>query len=181
MIPSLFTFSLLAGVVFILAGLPLVLVPHRLVGALRAFPRHRLTGVLTMLVGGGWFIWKILQLGPADFGNYKELMALLFAATVIASIFYVPDFLAVRGVAILVLLTANVGLKSAFGLYDIPGRLVLVSVLYVFIVGGILYGLMPYLMRDTVEGLLSRIWRLRALGGFLAASGLAICAASFTY
>lgn len=181
MIPSLFSFSLVAGAFLIAVGLPLVLIPQRLEGPLRAFPRHRLTGVVTMLLGGGWFIWKVLQLGPADFGNYKELMALLFAVTLVASLFYVPDFLAVRGVAILALLTANVGLKSAFGLYDIPGRLVLVAVLYGFIVAGIIYGLMPYLMRDTVEALFRRIWRLRSLGGVFVVSGLAICAASLTY
>lgn len=181
MIPSLLTFSVLAGAFLVALGLPFLIAPQRLTGPLRAFPRHRLTGVLTMLLGGGWFIWKVLQLGAADFGDYKELMALLFAGTLIASILYVQDFLAVRGVAILLLLIANVGLKGAFGLYDIPGRLVLVTVLYVIIFGGIVYGLMPYLMRDTVDFLTRDPWRLRATGILISLSGVSIWAAALSY
>ncbi|MEY3001120.1 MAG: hypothetical protein RL648_1334 [Verrucomicrobiota bacterium] len=181
MIPSLFMYSMLAGAFLLMAGLPFLFVPARVEGPLRAFPRHRLTGILTMLVGGGWFIWKILQLGPADFGDYKEWMALLFAVTVVAAIFHVPDFLAVRGVAILALLTANVGLKSAYALYDIPGRLLLVTVLYVIIIAGIIYGIMPYLMRGTVRFISAEPSRLRAMGAGLCVTGMALLVTAFTY
>jgi hypothetical protein len=111
MIPSLYTFSLIATVVLLVLGAPFLLVPARIEKAVRAFPRHRLTGVLTMILGGGWFLFKISQLSQSDFGDYKKLLLLLFLATLIGSIYYVRDFLAVRGVAILILLSANTGLK----------------------------------------------------------------------
>jgi hypothetical protein len=181
MIPSLFTFTLLWGIFMTACGFFLFIFGERFATELNALPRNRVLGVVTMLLGGGWFIWKILQLGPADFGNYKELMALLFAVTLVSAIFYVEDFLAVRGLSIIALLTANVGLKSAFALYDVPERLLLVTVLYGFIVGGIIYGIMPYLMRDTM-GWLTRVpCRLRALGGFGGIIGLALIIVSFTY
>lgn len=181
MIPSLFTFTLLTALVFLVAGLSLLAVPARLEPCIRDFPRHRVMGIVTMLIGGGWFIWKISQLGQADFGDYKEIMMLLFGATLIGSIFYVRDFLAVRGVAIIILLAANTGLKSAFGLYDIPGRLVLVTILYLFIVLAILYGLLPYKMRDTVNWLLVSHTRLRGLGTVFTVCGLALCVSALLY
>lgn len=151
MIPSLFTYTLLTAFVFLGFGLFLALQPERGIAVLKAFPRHRLTGIITMVIGGGWFVWKLSQLGQSDFGDYKNLLMILFGATVVGSILYVRDFLAVRGVAIIVLLAANTGLKSAFGLYDIPERLVLVVILYVFIIAGLTYGIMPYHMRETVN------------------------------
>jgi hypothetical protein len=181
MIPSLFTFTILAALVLLVVGISLLAVPGKLEPCLRAFPRHRLTGIVTMVIGGGWFIWKISQLGQADFGDYKVILMLLFGATLLGSIFYVRDFLAVRGVAIIVLLAANTGLKSAFGLYDIPERLVLVSILYLLIVLALVYGTLPYKMRDTVNWLLVGPARLRGLGTVFTIFGLSLCVSAFLY
>jgi len=171
MIPSLLTFTLLAGLFLLALGLPFLINPGRMETGTRSFPRHRLAGVVTMLLGGGWFLWKITQLGPSDFGDYKHLLFMLFAAVLIGSIFYVRDFLAVRGVSILVLLTANVGLKSAYGLYDTPARLVLVAILYLLIVAALVYGTMPYKARDTINWLYARPPRIRGVGLLCSAMG----------
>jgi hypothetical protein len=164
MIPSLLTFTLLTALVLLVIGLPLAAVPARLETLVRGFPRNRATAIVTMLLGGGWFLWKITQLGQSDFGDYKNLLLILFAATLIGSILYVQDFLAVRGVAILVLLSANTGLKSAFGLYDIPGRLVLVTILYLFIVAALIFGTIPFKMRDLVDWAYAAPFRVRMIG-----------------
>ena len=181
MIPSLFTFTLLAAAALLLAGLPLLVAPGRLETCLKAFPRHRALGVATLLLGGGWFLWKILNLGQSDFGDYRHLLFLLFAATLLGSIFYVQDFLAVRGVAILLLLLANVGLKSAYALYDIPERLVLVSILYALIIAAVVYGIMPYRMRDTLNWLYGCTNRVRALGLVFSLGGVALLLCAFLY
>jgi hypothetical protein len=181
MIPSLYTFSLIATVVLLVLGAPFLLVPARIEKAVRAFPRHRLTGVLTMILGGGWFLFKISQLSQSDFGDYKKLLLLLFLATLIGSIYYVRDFLAVRGVAILILLSANTGLKSAYGLYDIPERLVLVTVLYLFIVAAIIYGIAPYHMRDSINALYRKSLYPRLLGIILILMGSSVLIAAFNY
>jgi len=181
MIPSLFTFTLLAAAVLLLAGLPLLSIPGRLEACLRAWPRDRITGIVTMLLGGGWFLWKISQLGQSDFGDYKNILLLVFGATLVGSIFYVRDFLAVRGIAILILLSANTGLKSAFGLYDIPERLVLVVILYVFIVAALVYGVAPYKMRDTVNWLYGKVIRVRVLGLVFALAGGALIVSAMLY
>jgi len=181
MIPSLLTFTLLAAAVLLVAGLPLLLAPARLAPLLQAFPRHRPTALVTMCLGGGWFLWKISQLGQSDFGDYKKILFALFLATLVGSILYVRDFLAVRGVAILVLLSANTGLKSAFGLYDIPGRLVLVTILYLFVVAALYYGTLPYRMRDTIGWLGKCACRTRALGAAFTLMGVALLLAASQY
>ena len=166
MIPSLFTFTLLAAAVLLLAGVPFLAVPGRIETAVRAFPRCRVAGIVLMLVGGGWFLWKITQLGQSDFGDYKNLLLVLFGATLVGTIVYV---------------TANVGLKSAFGLYDIPARLVLVTILYVFIVAAIYTGVVPYKMRDFIGWLYAAPARPRLLGlvFVLMGSGLIVSALQY--
>ena len=181
MIPSLITFTVLAALVLFLVGLPFALAPARIEKTVRAFPRDRLTGIITMIIGGGWFLWKISQLGQSDFGDYKKLLFLLFLATLLGSIYYVKDFLAVRGVSVLILLSANTGLKSAFGMYDTPSRLVLVTVLYIFIVLALWYGIMPFKMRDTVNWLYKSAIRARILGIILVVMGSSLLVAATQY
>jgi len=181
MIPSLITFTILAAAVLFIIGFPLLAVPSKIEKGIRAFPRDRITGLVTIISGGGWFLWKISQLGQSDFGDYKNLLLILFGATLVGSIFYVKDFLAVRGVSVLILLSANTGLKSAFGLYDIPERLVLVTILYIFIVLALWYGIMPFKMRDTVNRLYKSVIRVRILGIILVVMGSSLLIAATQY
>lgn len=181
MMPSLFTFTLITAAVSISLGLPLLIAAGALEQPIRALPRSRPLGVITMLLGGGWFLWKITQLGQADFGDYKHLLFALFAATLVGSILYVRDFLAVRGIAVLVLLAANLGLKSAFGEYDIPERLALVSFLYAAIVIAIYLGVAPYVARDWINWLYGKTVRMRALGAVLVVCGGVIGGCAFAY
>jgi hypothetical protein len=53
-----------------------------------------------------------------------------------------------------------------------------VSVLYVFIVAALVYGIAPYKMRDTINWLYAGLPRVRLLGLLftLAGAGLIVCA-----
>lgn len=179
--PTLFTFTLLTAIVLAAAGLPLLVAARGLEQRLRELPRNLPLGVFTMLLGGGWFLWKISQLGQADFGDYKVLLFILFAATLVGSLLYVRDFLAVRGLAILVLLSANVGLKTAFGEYDIPQRIPLVLVLYIAIVLAIWAGIAPYVGRDWLAWLYKDQKRVKILGGLLTGTGALLAVLALTY
>ena len=181
MIPSLFTYTILAALAFLALGLPLLAFPEKAQPVLKAFPRHRPTAIITMLVGGGWFLFKISQLGQSDFGDYKNILLVLFGATLVGSILYVRDFLAVRGVAIIILLAANTGLKAAFGLYDIPERLLLVTVLYVLITASLVYGIMPYHMRETMNWFGAGPARVRKGGILFTGIGVALLVAALLY
>ena len=73
----------------------------------QAFPRSKVAAYLLMGAASAWFLYKIWHLGPADFGQYRKILFAVFAATAVGSFYYVPDFLAVRGLAGLTLLTAG--------------------------------------------------------------------------
>lgn len=169
------------ALVLLVAGIPFLALPDKIRERVLAFPRNRAAGVGLMLLGGGWFLWKIWMLGQSDFGDYKEILFALFAATLLGTIFYVRDFLAVRGLAVLVLLSGNVGLKSAFGLYDIPERLVLVTLIYLFVTLSIFIGVMPYKMRDFLNWLYVSTVRVRAFGGVFVMMALALLVTAFLY
>jgi len=133
---------------------------------------------------GLWFLARIWALGPEDwlFGpNTRIIMLLVFGVTWVGSFVYVKDFLAVRGLCALVLLSATELLSSAWGLYEIPSRLWLVSFIYVVIVIAIWVGMSPFRMRDFVEWLDKKGCRARLVGSILGAYGvlLAVIAATF--
>lgn len=164
------------GGLLVLVGLGLAS-PERLrlcQGALRA-PWAR-----AVFWGGAlvWFLIKVLQLGEADYGQYRNLLFALFGTAGVMAFFVVPDFLAVRGLAVLMLLGANVLLDAAF-MQEPLSRLFLVSMVYVWIVGALYVGALPFRLRDGLEWLQDRSGWARALGTALGAYGVLLLGASF--
>ena len=84
---------------------------------------------------------------------------------------YLPDFLAVRGIATLVLFYAREALNAAF-LQEPQSRLFLVSIVYVGIVAALYLAAWPYRLRDFLDWLYSVNLRPRVLGAALAGYGL---------
>lgn len=148
--------------------------------AAKAFPRSQSAAVVTLGLAAVWFLYKVLHLGPADFGQYKNLLFLVFLITAVGSFFYVPDFLAVRGLAALILLTAAQLLEAAF--LEAPGsRLFLVSFVYFAIVVALYLGASPFRLRDFLEWLYRSELRPRIFGGVFAAYGALLLVVALTY
>ena len=102
---SLFQATLITGIVLIALGLPLLLVNKFTQRLAERFPRSKSVAGVTMIVGTGWFLMRhVLNLSDADFGDYKGLTTIISLAILLFSFLYLPDFLAVRGTSILVLL-----------------------------------------------------------------------------
>ncbi|MEM7791294.1 MAG: hypothetical protein AAF546_07825 [Verrucomicrobiota bacterium] len=146
----------------------------------KAFPRSQMAAYILMGTATAWFLYKVLQLGPADFGQYKNLLFILFLGTALGSFFFVPDFLAVRGLAALMLLTAGALLDAAY-MQAPQSRLFLVSFVYFGIVIALILGASPYKLRDFLTWLYENSSRPRAFGAIFAAYGLLLVAVSFTY
>ena len=146
----------------------------------QAFPRSQDAAFLLLGSAAEWFLYKVLQLGPADFGQYKNILFLVFLVTAVGSFYFVPDFLAVRGLAALILLTAGVLLDAAY--MQLPqARLFLVSFVYLAIVAALILGSSPYKLRDFFGWLYAADARPRVFGGAFAAYGLLLVGVSFTY
>lgn len=93
-----------------------------------------------------WFLYKILHLGEADFGEHKYTLAILFSILACLAYVYVPDFLLVRAFAVLGLLSADAVLDAAY-MQGYSLRLWLVTGVYLGVVLCLVVGALPYLAR----------------------------------
>lgn len=178
---SLLLATLLPGLLLLALGIPLALNSPGAVAALKSFPRSTNAAYLFFGAGALWFLWNVLHLSSADFGDYRNWLALGFAAVAVLAFKCVPDFLAVRGVCVLVLLAATPLLSAGYMVYD-PWTIYLYKILvYVGIVLAIWLGASPFRLRDFFEWLFARPGRTRGVGAALAVYGLALVAAAFTY
>lgn len=178
---SLLLATLLPGLLLGALGAALLANTSAVRASLAALPRSR--AATWVFFGGGavWFLWRIAHLSSADFGDYKIPLFLGFAAVAVLSFRCVPDFLAVRGLAIVVLLAARDLLRAAFMEYAHPQRLFLVSLVYLAIIAALYLGAAPYRLRDFLSWLFARGGRARALGGVFLAYGLLLAVVAFTY
>lgn len=178
---SLFTATLLTAICLLLLGGVLFWNDKSVSSVVKGLPRSRRFTLFAFGLGSIWFIYKVSQLGEADFGNYRYHLMAVFAVIAILSYFYVPDFLAVRGVCICFLLGAGQMLQSAFAMYEFPGRLVLVVFAYLLIVLSIYLAVAPYRARDFFVWLFQTQGRSKFIGGLLFAYGLALSIVAFSY
>lgn len=176
---SLFAASLIPGLILIAIGLPLLLDGTGLKAALRAFPRSTSAGYIVFGVAAAWFLYNILHLSNADFGEYRYYLFVVFAGFAALAFKCVPDFLGVRGACAIVLIGAAPFLEAAYMEYDHPARLFMVSIVYVAIALAIWLGAQPWRMRDFLNWLLARPARSRGLGALLLAYGIVLCAAAY--
>lgn len=178
---SLLLATLLPGLLLIALGSPLLLNHAGMVAALKSLPRSSNAAFLFFGAGAVWFLWNVMHLTSADFGDYRVLLTIGFAAIALLSFRCVPDFLAVRGLCALVLLAASPLLTAAYGEYQYPQRLFMVSLIYLFIVLAIWLSASPYRLRDFFEWLFARPGRTRAVGGALLGYGALLAVLAFTY
>lgn len=178
---SLFLATLLTGLVLAVLGAVLLANRPATVATLKAFPRS-LTSAMFLFGGGAlWFLWLVWHLSTADFGEYHVLLTIGFAAVAALAFKCVPDFLAVRGLCVLVLLSAAPLLSAAYMEYDHPQRLLMVTLVYLLIAAAIWLGVQPYRLRDFFTWLFLRPGRARGFGGVLLGYGLLLAGVAFTY
>src|SRR5882672_7932386 len=78
--------------------------PVQFAAAVRKFPRSLPAGIFLSALGTLWFLWSVEQEPIADFASFKPHMKVGFAVIGVATCIYVQDFLAVRGLAIMLML-----------------------------------------------------------------------------
>jgi hypothetical protein len=178
---SLTAATLIPGILLLVVGLPLALVLNGAMAVFRAFPRSQAASYLLFGVGAAWFLYNIAHLSPADFGDYKIPLFIFFGLVAIAAFKCVPDFLAVRGAAAIVLLAAEYFLGAAFMEYQYPQRLLMVTLVYLAIALAIWLGAQPWRLRDFLEWLFRTPGRTRTFGLLACLYGLILCVTAFTY
>jgi len=169
---SLFTATLACGLILVALGAPLLADHAGIKAAIRAFPRSASAGYVVFSAGAAWFLYNIWNLSKADFGEYRMILFIGFAAIAVLAFRCVPDFLGVRGACAIVLIGSAPLLNAAFMEYDRPQRLFMVGFVYAALTLAIWLGAQPWRLRVFLDGLFARPPRSLGLGGLLVAYGV---------
>jgi hypothetical protein len=175
------TLSILAiiiGVVFSIPQLFGLVNPKGFALHARKFHRNETAGFILMGLGTLWFLNNLNNEAIADFASYKKLMLIGFGAIGVLTCIYVRDFLAVRGFAVCLLLSAWATLNHTRWA-ETEWRLVLVVWAYLWIIVGMWFTVSPWRMRDYLTWLTANEQRIRissavrlCLGIFIVLLGL---------
>jgi hypothetical protein len=178
---SLATATLIPGLLLLGLGIPLLLNHSGYVAAMKALPRSTSAAYVFFTAGAAWFLFAIWRLSPADFGDYRHILFVAFLVIALLSFKCVPEFLAVRGVATLVLMGAMPLLDAGMMIYDPPQIYLYKVLVYVAITLAIWLGAQPWRLRDFFTWLFARPERTRGVGGAVAGYGLLLSIVAFTY
>ncbi|HEY0965888.1 MAG TPA: hypothetical protein VGD88_00750 [Opitutaceae bacterium] len=178
---SLTVATLIPGLILLVLGVLFLAGGTAVPSSIKALPRSTAASIVLFGAGAIWFLFNIWHLSEADFGQYRVALFIFFALVAGASFFLVPDFLAVRGIAVLILLGAMPLLDAAYMEFQHPQRLFMVTVVYLSVALAIYLGASPFRLRDFIEWLYRQPTRPRVLGGVFAAYGLLLCGVAFTY
>lgn len=133
---------------------------------LKQFPRNYRWGVILLSIDFAWSMLIISYMDMGEFFNLRSKFLLLLPVAFVLVLFFVKEFLAVRALGALLLLVSGPVLTAAF--LQPPASRVLVPVLaYVWIIAGMYFVGMPFLMRDWVNWITQTAgrWKLASLGG----------------
>ena len=177
---TLSTLAILLGLGF---GLPQaygLANPTGFSAAVRKFPRSLAWGVALMLLGTAWFLWNLSQESIADFAALKSPLMLAFAAIGLGTCFFVQDFLAVRGLAVVMLLLARLMVDTGRpALGRTSWVLVIQCWAYVLVLAGMWFTVSPWRLRDLLEWATANERRVKVGCGIRLAFGLLVAALGF--
>ncbi|MSU48174.1 MAG: hypothetical protein EXS37_03630 [Opitutus sp.] len=178
---SLTLATLLTGLLLLALGVPLALNHSGYTAVLKSFPRSTAAAYLFFGAGAAWFLYAIWHLSPADFGEYRGYLFIGFLIVAVLAFKCVPDFLAVRGLATLLLMGAMPLLDAGYMNFAHPQIVLYKIAVYLGIVAAIWLGAQPWRLRDFFTWLFARPGRARGLGGAAAGYGLLLAIVAFTY
>jgi predicted DNA-binding transcriptional regulator AlpA len=126
--------------------------PAQFAAAARKFPRSLPIGCGLMLLATAWFVRNVNVEPIADFSAFKPYMMAGFTAVGILACIFVQDFLAVRGLAVLMLLLAKLMVDTGRPhLDESPFVLVIQIWAYLLVVAGVWFTVTPWKLRDILN------------------------------
>lgn len=167
------------GLVLVVAHLLALLKPAAAREWLRKFPRNYEAGVLLTIIAAAWFFLLVKFMDLGEFANWQSTVLIVVPIAGVLAILFMRDFLAVRALGTLALLAAEPLLESAF-LRDEQIRLLLVTLVYVWIVFAMFWVGMPYTLRNQITWVSATEKRWRAAAMIGVAYGALLCIGGLT-
>ena len=171
------TAGIVLGVALIVTHLFALLKAGAVQEFLKKFPRNRMAGIVLMVIAA---LFAYVLMREIDMGEFypirpKLLIAIPIAAVLI--IIYVQEFLAVRALGALLLMMAGPVLSAAFLQPQIT-RLLLPILAYAWIIKGLYWVGMPYLMRNQIAWVSASAgrWKFACIAGIVYGAALLILA-----
>lgn len=160
--------SLALGVAMLVSHGIALAQPDRIGAWLRRFPRNVPIGVVLMLAGTAWFEWNLHLETLADIAPWKNLMQIGFAVVGVGSCIFVRDYLAVRGLCVVMLMAAWY-LCELTRWHTSPWRNALTAWAYVWVLLGLWWSMSPWRMRDAIQWVTGSpvLFRLGAVAGLV--------------
>ncbi len=149
------------GLCLVLAHLVALWKQPILTRLLPKFSRSTMAGVVLLTLATAWallIVWRI------DLGELQPFRTQLLFAVVILyglAIWQMREFLAVRALGMLFLLAAELLLDAAF-LRPEPSRILLPLLAYAWVLAGLFWIGIPWLLRDQIDWVIKKAWRYRA-------------------
>ena len=136
--------------------------PQKFAVAARKFPRHLPIGIALMLLGTAWFVWNVSGESVSDFAAFKPAMMAGFVAVGVLSCIFIQDFLAVRGLAVVLLLLAKLMLDTGRPhLEQTHWVWVIQAWAYALVIAGIWFTVTPWRVRDFINWATATETRIR--------------------
>ncbi|HEY3864021.1 MAG TPA: hypothetical protein VGO59_19280 [Verrucomicrobiae bacterium] len=145
----------------------------------RKFPRCVPVGCVLTLVGTAWFMWNVNHESLADFESLKPFLFTLFIAVGLGTCFFVQDFLAVRGLSVLLLMMGKLMVDTERWAPS-EWRLVIAVWAYVMVLAGMWFTVSPWRLRDLLLWDTANKGRVRFTCGVRFAFGIFVAALGFT-
>jgi hypothetical protein len=147
---TLKTAGIIAGLVLILFGALALASGDTARNFATKFPRSRIAGIILLTIDLLWTFWLLATMEMGEFSTFRRPLLIALPIGFLLVLKFVDEFLSARALGILFLLAAEPLLEAAFLRYE-TSRLVVTVLAYLMIVLGLLWGTMPYLLRDQLN------------------------------
>lgn len=160
--------NLATGTLFAAFAVLALFFPSHLANGMKAFPRHRVVGLLLTAIALVWSAMFVDQMSLGELSKYKWLLYGIAPVSFYLIVQYLDDLLASRALGGLMMLYPTMMVDSARWIPS-PTRYVLIVTGYVMVIIGIWLVLSPFKFRIWAEALNAKP-SLRVFSGLTAAT-----------
>ena len=162
--------STILGAVIVAGRLPGVVAPEKFRTHAQRFPRSILWGRILIGIAAMWAGISVYRAAIDDWEWARPLVVVGVPIAYWLVIRYADQFLALRGTAALLMLIAKVALDAA-DLSDVPSRLVVTVLAYLWVCAAMWMAVAPHQVRDWIGVVTANDARCRAVCSFTTAIG----------